>query len=79
MKDLVISGKRIKRELRFFAACVVAMELLNVYSIIRYEGEWTEVIMSLGYVVTAAVAVYLLIGAVRLVVTGILKLFRKTT
>ncbi len=76
MKDLVISGKRIKTEIWVFVACVVAMELLNIYSIIRYRGEWTEVIMSIGYVVTASVIVYLLIGVLRLIVAGIMKIFK---
>lgn len=76
MKDLVISGKRIKTELWVFVACLVAMELLNIYSIIRYRGEWTEVIMSIGYVVTASVIVYLLLGVIRLIVAGILKIFK---
>lgn len=76
MKDLVISGKRIKTEIWVFVACVVAMELLNIYSIIRYRGEWTEVIMSIGYVVTASVIVYLLIGVLRLILAGIMKIFK---
>lgn len=76
MKDLVISGKRIKTEIWVFVACVVAMELLNIYSIIRYRGEWTEVIMSIGYVVTASVIVYLLIGVLRLIVAGIMTIFK---
>ena len=76
MKDLVISGNRIKTEIWVFVACVVAMELLNIYSIIRYRGEWTEVIMSIGYVVTASVIVYLLIGVLRLIVAGIMKIFK---
>ena len=76
MKDLVISGKRIKTEIWVFVACVVAMELLNIYSIIRYRGEWSEVIMSIGYVVTASVIVYLLIGVLRLIVAGIMKIFK---
>ena len=76
MKDLVISGKRIKTEIWVFVACVVAMELLNIYSIIRYRGEWTEVIMSIGYVVTASVIIYLLIGVLRLIVAGIMKIFK---
>ena len=76
MKDLVISGKRIKTEIWVFVACVVAMELLNIYSIIRYRGEWTEVIMSIGYVVTASVIIYLLIGVLWLIVAGIMKIFK---
>ena len=38
MKDIVISERHIRREALIFAACLVAMECVNVYSIIRYDG-----------------------------------------
>ena len=77
MKDIVISEKHIKRELWIFVACIAVMEGLNIYSIIKYHGMWKEAIMSLGFVVAAAVVTYLVVGLVRLVAAGIIKLIKK--
>jgi hypothetical protein len=77
MKDIVIREKHIKRELWIFVACIAVMEGLNIYSIIKYHGMWKEAIMSLGFVVAAAVVTYLVVGLVRLIVAGIIKLIKK--
>jgi ABC-type proline/glycine betaine transport system permease subunit len=77
MKDIVIKEKHIKRELWIFAACIAVMEILNIYSIIKYHGMWKEAVMSLGFVVAAAVVTYLVVGLVRLIVAGIIKLIKK--
>ena len=77
MKDIVIKEKHIKRELWIFVACIAVMEGLNIYSIIKYHGMWKEAIMSLGFVVAAAVVTYLVVGLVRLIVAGIIKLIKK--
>lgn len=77
MKDIVISSRHIKRELWIFLACVVAMELVNVYAIVDYGGKWSELVMSLGFVVVSAVVAYLLLALVRLIVYGLIKIFKK--
>ena len=77
MKDIVIREKHIKRELWIFVACIAVMEGLNIYSIIKYHGMWKEAIMSIGFVVAAAVVTYLVVGLVRLIVAGIIKLIKK--
>ena len=77
MKDIVIREKHIKRELWIFVACIAVMEGLNIYSIIKYHGMWKEAVMSLGFVVAAAVVTYLVVGLVRLIVAGIIKLIKK--
>lgn len=77
MKDIVISSRHVKRELWVFLGCVVAMELVNVYAIVDYGGKWSELLMSLGFVVVAAVIVYLLLALVRLIVYGLKRLISK--
>lgn len=77
MKDIVIKEKHIKRELWIFAACIAVMEVLNIFSIIKYHGMWSEAVMSIGFVVAAAVVTYLVVGLVRLIVAGIIKLIKK--
>lgn len=77
MKDIVISSRHIKRELWIFLGCVVAMELVNVYAIADYGGKWSELVMSLGFVVAAAVVTYIVVAVVRLIVYGIARLIKK--
>lgn len=77
MKDIVISSKHIRRELWIFLGCIVAMELVNVYAIADYGGKWSELVMSLGFVVAAAVVAYIVVAVVRLIVYGIVKLIKK--
>ncbi|MBQ2965690.1 MAG: hypothetical protein IJE11_01585 [Bacteroidales bacterium] len=77
MKDIVISSKHIRRELWIFLGCIVAMELVNVYAIADYGGKWSELVMSLGFVVAAAVVAYAVVAVVRLIVYGIVKLIKK--
>ncbi len=77
MKDIVISSKHIRRELWIFLGCIVAMELVNVYAIVDYGGKWSELVMSLGFVVAAAVVAYAVVAVVRLIVYGIVKLIKK--
>lgn len=77
MKDIVISSRHIRRELWIFLGCIVAMELVNVYAIVDYGGKWSELVMSLGFVVAAAVVTYIVVAVVRLIVYGIVKLIKK--
>lgn len=77
MKDIVISKRRIKTEILVFAACVLAMELLNVYAIIKYDGNWSEAFLSLGFVVVAAIVLYAVLSLIRLMVYGVIRLIKK--
>lgn len=77
MKDIVISSRHIRRELWIFLGCIVAMELVNVYAIADYGGKWSELVMSLGFVVAAAVVAYIVVAVVRLIIYGIVKLIKK--
>ncbi len=77
MKDFTIKGKDISRELRIFIGCIVAMELLNIYAIISYDGKWIEVLKSLGFVFVSAFVLYLIIGIIRLIIKGVLTLIKK--
>lgn len=77
MKDIVIKERHVKRELWIFLACVVVMELVNVYAIMDYDGRWSEAVMSLGFVVVAAVVMYAVVALLRLMVYGIMKLIKR--
>ena len=71
MKDIVITVKRIRRELTWFGAMFVIAFALNIFAIIAYDGKWTELFMSLGFVLTTAVALYLVVAVLRIVVNTI--------
>lgn len=77
MKDIIISRKHIVRELWVFLGCLAAMEALNVYAIIDYDGRWSEVVMSLGFVFTAALVVYAVLAVLRLIVFGTVRIIKK--
>lgn len=77
MKDIVIKERHVKRELWIFLACVVVMELVNVYAIMDYDGRWSEAVMSIGFVVVAAVVMYAVVALLRLMVYGIMKLIKR--
>lgn len=53
------------------------MELVNVYAIVDYGGKWSEMIMSLGFVVAAAVVTYFVVAVLRLIVYGITRMIKK--
>lgn len=44
MKDIVISGNRIKAELIILAACYLLANMLNAFSIWFYETRWIEML-----------------------------------
>lgn len=77
MKDLVISSKTIKRELFVLLSCFIVAFLINIASIIIYKTSWVEIFTQLGYVVVIAIVLYLLSGAVRLLIYLIKRAFRK--
>ena len=55
MNDIVITKRRIVRELLIFVGCFVLALVVNVYAIIRFGTEWKELITTLH--ITLAVAV----------------------
>lgn len=67
MKDIVISRNRQIKELLVFLLCFLIAFGLNVYAIIEYDGKWNELFWSLGFVLTATIVLYVLIGLIRIV------------
>lgn len=66
MKDIKISAKRQKQELLTLLVCIVIAELLNVYAIIAYDGKWSQLITSIGYVLVFGLLLYLSWTALRI-------------
>lgn len=42
MKDILLSVKRQKTEIKIFCTCIVLAYLMNIISIIVYNTEWSE-------------------------------------
>jgi hypothetical protein len=54
MKDIVITGRRILREVLIFCGCFAAAVAVNAYSIVHFKTEWKELFTTLP--ITLAVA-----------------------
>lgn len=66
MKDLVISARRIRREIRFAAAAFIVAFLTNLYAVVRFDRPWYELFTQMGYVVVITAVIYLLLWISRL-------------
>lgn len=78
MKDIKITVRRQKTELKTFFVCFLVAFCLNVYSIIAYDGKWKELFCSLGFVVASALTIYVLWTVVRLCAYMIRRTLRKS-
>lgn len=67
MKEIKISVKRQKKELMVFLVCLLIAFCLNIYAIIAYDGKWSELFWSLGFVCAAAIVLYMVWAVLRLV------------
>jgi len=77
MKDLVISGKRVKTELMIALGCFICAVLINIICIIVYHSQWHEIFSQIGFTVFVAVALYVLLLIIRLLVLACRKIFSK--
>lgn len=77
MKDIVITGKKLRNELFIILGCFIAACLLNVYAIIKYSRPVSELITMIGFVIAAAVLIYVALLLVRIVVAIIVYIIKK--
>lgn len=71
MKDIIISTKRQKTEVILFCVCLLLAVLLNMYAIIAYNTEWSELWTQLLWVLVIGCILYGLTIVVRLIVYSI--------
>lgn len=76
MKDIIVSGKRIKTELYTLLACFVVANLLNVYAIFAYNTYLWELFSVLGYVGLFTIALYFCWAFLRVVFVLLKKIFK---
>ena len=61
MKDITITAKRIRIELKWLLLSLILALILNVYSIIKYNTSWAELITSLHMVALMSLILYVLL------------------
>lgn len=77
MKELIISTRRQKTELKTLLACFLIANLVNLVAIISYDASLLELITSIGYVAVFTLVIYVAWTAIRLAFCGIRQLLRK--
>lgn len=65
MKDIIITGKRIRTELLMLLYCYIVANLLNVFAIIYYQSSWMELFTWQRFVLFIAVIFYLITVVLR--------------
>ena len=65
MEDIVITGRKVKRELLIALGCLVFAECLNMFAVVKYARPAIELVSMIGFVVVTAVITYLLLLIVR--------------
>ena len=61
MKDITITARRIRIELKWLLLSLALAAILNVFSIIKYNTSWLELITSLHLVVLMSLILYVLL------------------
>ncbi|MEA1887211.1 MAG: hypothetical protein U9N72_08390 [Bacteroidota bacterium] len=77
MKDLVIKGKWIKRELIILAALFLAAVIANLIGIVKHDTRWIEMLSQLHVVLILTLVFYVLLWLVRLIIYVLILPFRK--
>ena len=77
MKDLLIKGKWIKRELVLLTAIFIVAVLLNALGIIIHGTRWIEMLSQLHVVIILSFIIYLLILILRLIIYAVSLPFRR--
>ncbi len=67
MNEIVIPMRRIVQELQIFAGCVLAALLVNVYSILRFNTGWMELLTTLHITLALACVFFALVALIRCV------------
>ena len=79
MKDLIITSRRLKREIYILSTCFIIAFLINIFSIIAFKTPWYEIFTQIGYVLVITLILYLLVAIVRVIAFLIKKMINKFT
>ncbi|HBT85814.1 MAG TPA: hypothetical protein DEB12_07905 [Porphyromonadaceae bacterium] len=80
MKELVISSKRLKKEVLIFVISFAIAFITNIFAIIKFKTPWYEIFTQIGYVLIITLSIYFVVIFVRFIIFLIKKmvqLFKK--
>ncbi len=77
MKDIIISSKRVKKEVAILLACFTMAFIINVASIVIYKTSWLEIFTQIGYVIIITLTLYLVVAFIRLIIYLICRLTKR--
>ena len=77
MKDIIITSKRIKKELYILLGCFIVAFAVNLIAIIIYKTSWVEILSQIGYVLVITLFLYVLLAALRFAFKIIRKALRR--
>lgn len=77
MKDFTVKASGIRKELYIFLVSFLAALGVNIYSIVTYKTDWSEIVSQLHIVLAVAVLIYLLVLVFRILYFGFVKLIQK--
>lgn len=76
MKDIVISGRIVRREMLIAVSCFLLSFCINAGAVIAYVKPWTEVFSQIGYVVVISVVFYAVLMFFRILFIVLKRIFR---
>lgn len=74
MKNLVITAKKLRKEILISAVCFIAAFIINIISIIIYKTPWYEIFTQIGYILVITLLFYIFAIVLRLIIFYIRKL-----
>lgn len=77
MKDIVITAKRIRKEINAYIVSFILAFIINIVAIIIYDRPWIELLSQIGFVVAISVAIYIILWIPRLLIEGVRRMIRK--
>jgi len=77
MKDLVIKGKWIRRELIILSILLLIAVIINIIGIVQHNTKWIELLSQLHVVVLLTIILYVLLWVIRLIIILISLPFKK--
>jgi hypothetical protein len=77
MKDILITGVRVKKELITLLVCFLIGFVANIGAIIFYKTVYTEVISSLGYILVFTFVLYFIWSLLRILTWLLFKLINR--
>lgn len=77
MKDIIITQKNIKKESIFLLGSLMAAILLNVYAVLKYNTDWSELYTQFHIILLLSVVIYVLIVLLRIIVSLVSRIIIK--